>query len=313
MSGPVDIKDLADSGQARPASAPTTEIIGSRLAQVGSLQVRRALPTRGRRSVGPWCFADHFGPAEVNERLRPDIGPHPHMGLQTITWLLSGELIHRDSLGTEQTVRPGELNIMTAGHGVAHAEEAPAGYRGMIHGVQLWVAMPPETRDGPAEFEHHPELPQQELACGTATVLAGALHNAVSPARRDTDHVGADLALDGGRTVLTLEPRYEYALLVTSGMITAESQSLAPGRLLYLGAGRSELRLGSSEPSRALLLGGVPFPEPLHMWWNFVARSRDEIDAAYRDWASDSGRFGTVASSLPRVETGPPPWHPADS
>src|ERR1019366_5614363 len=135
MSGPVDAQDVPDSVDTQgpaPVPAPVVALSDSRLAGVGSLQVRRALPNRGRRTVGSWCFADHFGPVEADEQHRPDIGPHPHMGLQTVTWLLDGELRHRDSLGSEQVIRPGQLNLMTAGQGVAHAEEATAGDRGAL-------------------------------------------------------------------------------------------------------------------------------------------------------------------------------------
>jgi quercetin 2,3-dioxygenase len=175
MSGPVDVTDLPDTDECPTAPAPVLAISESRLAQVGSLQVRRALPNRARRTVGAWCFADHFGPANLSEQRRPDIGPHPHMGLQTVTWLLDGELVHRDSIGSERPIHPGQLNLMTAGHGVAHAEEATSGYRGPVHGVQLWVAQPSATRDGPPAFEHHRELPHVEVGNGTATVLVGEL------------------------------------------------------------------------------------------------------------------------------------------
>jgi redox-sensitive bicupin YhaK (pirin superfamily) len=304
----VDV-ERSDQGQATPLTGAPV-VTESRLAQVGSLQVRRVLPTRGRRTVGAWCFADHFGPAEVDEHLRPDIGPHPHMGLQTVTWLLDGELMHRDSFGSEQAIRPGQLNLMTAGHGVAHAEEGVTGYRGPIHGVQLWVAQPSATRDTPPAFEHHAELPQVELSTGVGTVLIGQVAGASSPARRDAQHVGVDLNLHPGDSSIPLDPQYEYALVVTSGAVTIPGQTVSPGQLLYIGSGRDELELHTDEAGRALLLGGLPFAEQLLMWWNFVARTRQEVEVAYEDWASDSGRFGTVDSSLPRIETVRPMWRP---
>jgi quercetin 2,3-dioxygenase len=310
VSGPVDDKDLLDPDESRtvPESAPA--ISDSRLAQVGALQVRRALPNRARRTVGAWCFADHFGPADVSEQHRPDVGPHPHMGLQTVTWLLDGELVHRDSLGSEQPIRPGQLNLMTAGHGVAHAEEATAGYRGSIHGVQLWVAQPSATRDGRPAFEHHPELPHIEIGSGTATVIVGELDGSASSARRDTDHVGIDLALRPGDTAVPMVPAFEYGLVVLIGAVSVEGRTVTPGHLLYSGVGRDELGLRTAEGGRVLLLGGMPFGEQLLMWWNFVARTRDEVDAAYDDWAGDSGRFGRVRSRLSRIETSRPLWRP---
>jgi redox-sensitive bicupin YhaK (pirin superfamily) len=311
MSGPVEMTDLEARAGLPVMDAPLT--IPSRLATVGDLEVRRALPTRGHRTVGAWCFADHFGPAQVSDRRKPDIGPHPHMGLHTVTWLWAGQLLHRDSLGSEQLIRPGQLNLMTAGHGVAHAEESPDHYRGPIHGIQLWVAQPSATRAGPPAFEHHPALPRLDLDRGQATILVGALADARSPARRDSDHVGVDLDLEPGTTPLPAVSEYEYALIVASGTVAAEGQRIVPGQLLYLGAGRDELILGATRPSRALLLGGVPFPEQLLMWWNFVARTRDEIDAAYDAWTADSGRFGQVNSGLPRIGVGRPPWRPSRS
>jgi len=309
VSGPVDITDSFDAETRTGTTTPTVVVSDSRVAGVGSMQVRRALPNRGRRTVGAWCFADHFGPLEADESHRPDIGPHPHMGLQTVTWLLEGELLHRDSLGSEQMIRPGQLNLMTAGHGVAHAEEATNGHRGPIHGVQLWVAQPSTTRDGLPAFEHHAELPHIEWTNCDATVLVGEVAGSASPARRDTEHVGVDLRLRGPSTV-PLEPTFEYALIVLDGAVSLDSTTATPGHLVYLGSGRDELAVGSDRESRVLLLGGSPFEERLLMWWNFVARTRDEVDEGYNDWTSDSGRFGRVASSLPRIEADRPIWMP---
>lgn len=317
MSGPVDAADLEASAVAEPGEVEPVrvapELIPSRVARVGGLDVRRALPTRGHRTVGAWCFADHFGPMEVSENATPDIGPHPHMGLQTVTWLWAGELVHRDSLGSEQVIRPGQLNLMTAGGGVAHAEEAPADYRGPVHGMQLWVAQPSTTRSGAAAFEHHADLPRLQLERGEATVLVGTLAASSSPARRDSEHLGVDLELQPGSSALPAESSFEYAIVVGSGTVEVEGRPVGSGQLLYLGAGRDQLDVRAGEPSRALLLGGVPFGEQLLMWWNFVARTRAEIDIAYDDWSGDTGRFGQVASRLERIGTGRPPWRPGST
>ncbi|NNN08641.1 MAG: pirin family protein [Acidimicrobiaceae bacterium] len=147
------------------------EILTARNAHVGSLRVRRVIPQRRRRTVGAWCFADHMGPADVSENSGLDIGPHPHTGLQTVTWLVDGQALHHDSLGFEQVIAAGELNLMTAGHGVSHAEEATGHYRGTLQGIQLWIAQNNELRDGVARFEHHGDLPQVALTEGSATVL----------------------------------------------------------------------------------------------------------------------------------------------
>jgi redox-sensitive bicupin YhaK (pirin superfamily) len=275
---------------------------------VGALPVRRVLPRRVCRTVGSWCFADHAGPVQVRHDQPVDIGPHPHMGLQTVTWLLAGELLHRDSLGSEQLIRPGQLNLMTAGHGVAHAEENPGSFLGEFHAVQLWVAQPESTRHGAGAFEHHAELPRLEWAGVRATVFVGDFENAVSPARRDTEHVGAELALDVPEATVPLRRDYEYALIVLEGSVAIGERVAEPGLLAYLGEGRDEVGLKVAAPARALLLGGVPFSEPVLMWWNFVARTREEVSDARRHWTADDGRFGTVRTSLARIEVGPPPW-----
>src|SRR5918998_1713717 len=208
-------------------------------------------------------------------------GQHPHTGLHTVTWLLDGEVLHRDSLGTEQVIRAGQLNLMTAGEGVTHSEEATGRYRGQLHGVQLWVAQPEATRHGPAAFEHHAELPQVELDNAVATVLVGELAGAVSPARRDTPLVGVDAALGPGTGAWPLEPAFEHALVVLEGEVLAGEQVVRPGELAYLGIGRAQVVLSAAERARLLLLGGEPLGEPVLMWWNFVVRSRDELDRAY--------------------------------
>ena len=310
MSGPVTTEDVAPRPDRDPQPGPEVELLTGREAQVGSLTVRRVLPRRPRRTVGAWCFLDHMGPVEVTSTNGPDIGPHPHMGLQTVTWLLAGELVHRDSLGSEQPIRPGQLNLMTAGHGVVHAEENTGGYRGPMQGAQLWVAQPDATRNGPAAFEHHAELPHLELDSAVATVLIGSLAGASSPARRDTDHVGVDLVLRAPGTTVPVPPAYELALAVLEGAVTVGGQVARPGALAYLGAGRDEWRLETTGPARALLIGGVPFGEQILMWWNFVARTTEEVSAARQQWMAEDGRFGPVDSTLARIPVGPPPWEP---
>jgi len=312
MSGPVSVDD-APAGPApeEPASPPCVELTDSHEATVGAMTVRRALPRRSRRTVGSWCFADHLGPAAVTVDEGVDIGPHPHIGLQTVTWLIAGEILHRDSLGSEQIIRPGQLNLMTAGHGVSHSEEHTGRYRGELHGAQLWVAQPEATRHGDAAFEHHAELPRAEIDELTATVLVGSLGDAASPARRDTDHLGVSLDLRPGRSVLPVSAVHEHALVVLAGAVSVDAQLVTPGHLAYLGLGREELALDARETATALLLGGTPFESPVLMWWNFVARTREEVDTAQRDWMSGSDRFGAVASPLHRIPVGPPPWRRA--
>lgn len=309
MSGPVGQADAA-AVEDRGAPEPNTlQLFDSRTAKVGDMEVRRALPRRGHRTVGAWCFADHMGPASVTAERGIDIGPHPHMGLQTVTWLLAGEVLHRDSLGSEQVVRRGELNLMTAGAGVSHAEEATGTYEGELHGIQLWVAQPESTRNGPAAFEHHADLPQVDLDAATATVFVGQFSGASSPARRDSDHLGVDMSLRPGRTTAPLRRECEHAVVVLSGSVQIDDARIEPGHLAYLGTDRTELVLTASHDARVILLGGVPFPEQILMWWNFVARTADEVDAAQDAWQTMSGRFGVVRSGLDRIPAPPlPPW-----
>jgi quercetin 2,3-dioxygenase len=204
------------------------DVLEDRTAQMGGLVVRRALPKRTRRTVGPWCFLDHFGPASLDEASM-EIGPHPHTGLATVTWVVEGEVVHRDSLGSEQLVRPGQLNLMSAGRGVAHAEESPAGARGSLHGAQLWVAQPERTRTGVPAFEHHAELPVAELGDGTvATVLVGELGGVRSAARADHPAVGADLVV-GGSAPVPLDPAFEHALVVLAGVVQVDGRPVSPG------------------------------------------------------------------------------------
>lgn len=274
---------------------------------VGGTPVRRALPQRERRTVGAWCFADHIGPVDVSNPDDAGIGPHPHIGLQTVTWLVDGELRHRDSLGSDQVIRPGQLNLMTAGSGVAHAEEWHAG-RDRYHGIQLWVAQPDATRHGDAAFEHHAELPMVDLDAATATVLVGALEGETSPARRDTDHLGYDLSLRSGTTVVPLDAAAEHALIVLDGAVHVGSTTLGPGQLGYLEPGRDEVPVQVDDMARAMLIGGAPFEARVSMWWNFVGREHDELTVAQRDWNAHEERFGTVTSVLDRIDAPEVPW-----
>lgn len=308
MSGQLSADDATTTPSRDAPAVCDIEIVEGRTAEVGGFGVRRILPRRPRRTVGAWCFVDHMGPGQVTDGHGLDIGPHPHIGLQTVTWLLDGAVLHRDSLGSEQVIRPGQLNLMTAGHGVSHAEETTGTHRGGLHGVQLWVALPTATRDGDAGFEHHADLPRVELGNGTGTVLIGELLDTRSPARRDTDHVGVELDLRIGRTTVPLERSHEHALVALTGAVSVSGRRLEPGRLGYLGTDRDEVAIDATEATRVLLIGGTPFPAPLVMWWNYVARTRDEITAAHQDWTAGAERFGRVASPLARIDVPGPPW-----
>jgi hypothetical protein len=281
-----------------PAPPATMELLEGAPVALGGprgFAVTRTLPNRQRRTVGAWCFLDAYGPHELAGSDGMRVGPHPHTGLQTVTWLVAGEVLHRDSLGNTQEIRPGQLNLMTAGRGIAHAEQTPREHSPVLQGVQLWVALPHAERDRPPAFAHHDDLPVVTGGGLTATVLMGTLAGVTSPARCHTPLVGAEITLAAGRSApLPLRPDFEYAVLTLDGAATVDDATLKPGPLLYLGAGRSSVRLGTGSASRVLLLGGEPFEERLVMWWNFVARDHDEIVQMRADWTDESPRYGTV-------------------
>ncbi|MGA5299096.1 pirin family protein [Nucisporomicrobium flavum] len=284
----------------------TTEVLEGAPVALGGprgMEVVRTLPNKHRRLVGAWCFLDAYGPHDLTTAAGMRVGPHPHIGLQTVSWLVRGEILHRDSLGNRQEIRPGSLNLMTAGRGISHSEETPGTHGPVLQGVQLWVALPAADRDVAPSFDHHDDLPVLTGPGLTATVLMGDLAGATSPARCHTPLVGAELTLAAGAdTRLPLRPDFEYALLTLDGEAAVAGTPLKPGPLLYLGAGRSSLSLSAGPESRVLLLGGEPFEEKLVMWWNFVGREHDEIVAAREAWESGGdGRFGTV-----RGYDGPP-------
>jgi len=270
------------------------EVTAAREARVGDMTVRRLLPLRLRRSVGAWCFVDHYGPMSVDGVAGMRVPPHPHIGLQTVTWLLSGNVLHRDSLGSEQMIRPGQLNLMTAGRGIAHSEESPAEHDPQLHGVQLWVALPDAFRHTQPAFAHHADLPAAGVGGFEATVFAGSLAGAQSPAIMFSEIVGAELAATRDASAnVPLAPAHEHVVFAAAGPAAVAGTSLHPGQLIYLGTGRERVAVSAPAGSRLILLGGVPLGETLLMWWNLVARTPDEIAAAAADWRA--GRFAPVA------------------
>jgi quercetin 2,3-dioxygenase len=290
-----DPAETVCGGAVSVAARPAADLIPGREVPLGRYTtVRRFLPHRTRRMVGAWCFLDHFGPDSVIALPGMQVPPHPHTGLQTVTWLLDGEILHRDSLGSMQTIRPGQLNLMTSGHGIAHSEESPRDRPPSLHGLQLWVALPEEARHGEPRFAHHPDLPVLRDSGLAVTVIAGELGGARSPALVHTPLVGADIALEAAtHTRLALEPDFEYAVLVASGAVEVTDGELTTGSMLYLGSGRSDLSIRATAPTRLFLIGGAPFEEELVMWWNFVGRSHEDIVEARADWAAGR-RFGVV-------------------
>ncbi|WP_422769277.1 pirin family protein [Plantactinospora sp. WMMC1484] len=257
--------------------------------------VRRLLPQRQLRTIGAWCFVDHFGPDDVANRPGMGIGPHPHTGLQTVTWLVHGEIRHLDSLGNDQLIRPGQLNVMTSGFGIAHSEYSPPEHPPVLHGLQLWVALPEAARSGPPGFAHHADLPVLTEQGFSVTVLVGEVGGLRSPAVVHSPLLGAQLWLPaGGPARLPLTAGFEHGLLVMSGAAEVGGVALTPGSLLHLGSGRADLVVEAAGPTRLMLLGGEPFDEALVMWWNFVGRSHEEIAEARAEWAAGASRFGRV-------------------
>ncbi len=258
-------------------------------------EVRRVLPNKQRRMIGAWCFVDHYGPEDITGREGMRVPPHPHTGLQTVSWLLDGEIHHRDTLGSDALVVPGQLNLMTSGPGIAHSEESPPGHSTIMHGVQLWVALPePARREAARAFTQYADLPRIERDGLVATVFVGTLDGARSPATTFSPLVGAELVVRSDVRV-PLRRDFEYGVLAIDEGLVVEGQRIGVSEIGYVGAGRDALALDTSGgPARGLLLGGAPFTEELVMWWNFIGRSHEEIVEFRRLWNDEDEQFGRV-------------------
>jgi redox-sensitive bicupin YhaK (pirin superfamily) len=315
VSGPVDPAgdQVVETTGERHLGAGTIQVREGRTATVGGIGIYRVLPTKGRRTIGPWCFVDLMSPDDIENPPRLEVGPHPHIGLATVTWLFAGAALHSDSLGTEQLIRPGELNLMTAGHGIAHAElgvEAVAAEdTGGILGVQMWLAQTDATRHGASSFQHVEELPAFEMTGGHGRVLVGEYAGLASPAVVDHPTVGLDMTTLAPVTV-EAHPDFEYGIVPIDRPFLIDDTIVESGSLAIVPPGRESLHLRSSTPGgRAMVLGGRPLGVEIKMWWNFVARNFDELTAAWRDWqAHNDDRFGAVPSELDRIDAPVPPW-----
>ena len=273
------------------------EVLSAREVPFGgprAMTVRRTLPQRMRSLIGAWCFADHYGPTTVEDSGGMDVPPHPHTGLQTATWLFAGEVEHRDSLGTHAIVRPGELNLMTGGHGICHSEVSTG--VAPLHGVQLWIALPDANRHTARAFHHHAP-PTIDIGGATARVFLGSLADETSPVPTFTPLLGAEIVLDPQAAVtLAVDPTHEHGVLVDTGTAVLAGTDLARADLGYLAPGTATLELANpgEQSARVLLLGGAPFDEDIVMWWNFVARSHDEVMAFREAWERESDQFGRI-------------------
>lgn len=297
------------AGQEERPTARIERII-ARAAELGEgLTIHRALPTRQRRMVGAWCFLDHIGPVTFAPGQGMHVGAHPHTSLQTFTWMIEGEILHRDSLGNEQTIRPGQVNLMTAGRGIAHTEDSlPSA--GRLLAAQLWIALPSRLADCEPAFDHYPDLPVWTCEGCTLTLLAGTHDGRTAPARLYSPLVGLDIHSPGAaRLRMPLDPAFEYGVLPLEGRIAVAGEVFEPGEFAYLGMHWRDALLECAPGSRALLLGGEPFGETVLMWWNFVGFSQQAITEAQREWEAQGPRFGSVKGGEGRRLSAPvPPW-----
>jgi quercetin 2,3-dioxygenase len=292
----------------RADGGPEELLLTARRVPLGkTTEVSRALPDRQIRMIGAWCFLDHYGPEDVSRSAGMQVWAHPHTGLQTVSWLFDGEIEHRDSLGSQAIVRPGELNIMTAGHGIVHSEISQPDKPPMLHGVQLWVALPGAMRDRAPAFDSYVNLPDLIRPGMAGKVLIGEVDGASSPALGYSPLCGAELRLDSGAdVVIPIEESFEYGVFVVAGAVVAESTTAAVDQLLYLGSGRQSLRLRSPYGGRVIMLGGQPFAEHIVMWWNFIGRSHQEIVEFRSAWEKRDVRFSPIVSRSEKAMEAPP-------
>ncbi|CAM5610344.1 Pirin family protein OS=Streptomyces tendae OX=1932 GN=GUR47_06110 PE=3 SV=1 [Streptomyces tendae] len=288
----------ATSGPGRPAGVPRVDVLSAREVPLGgprAMPVRRTLPQRARTLIGAWCFADHYGPLDVTASHGMVMPPHPHTGLQTVSWLFGGEIEHRDTLGTHALIRPGEMNLMTGGHGIAHSEVSTP-HTTALHGVQLWVALPEEHRDAARDFQHYVPEPAR-VGGADIRVFLGSLAGRTSPVRTFTPLLGAEIVVEPRATVtLGVDAAFEHGLLVDSGDVRLIDTVLRPAELGYVPPGADTLTMvnETDTPARTVLLGGPPFGAEIVMWWNFVGRSHEDVVKAREDWEASSDRFGVI-------------------
>jgi redox-sensitive bicupin YhaK (pirin superfamily) len=267
-------------------------------------EVLRLLPHKQKRMVGAWCFVDVFGPRDVQDQPGMTVPPHPHMGLQTVSWLVRGTVRHRDSLGTSVLVEPGRVAVMSAGNGIAHSENSAVSDDTVsddtfLHGAQLWVALPEQARHGQPAFTLHEPAPIWEAPGLRAQVFVGRMGRTLAPAQAVTPLLGAELSPESAQSragSVPLDPAYEHFLVPLTGTVFTCDREVGTGQAIYLGTRRDHLDLELTDGARVLLLGGLPFEEEIVMWWNFVARTHEEIEQARLQWNTGGDpRFGEVS------------------
>jgi len=263
---------------------------------LGDFVVRRLLPVAARRMVGPFIFFDHMGPAEFPPGRAVDVRPHPHIGLATITYLFEGQILHRDSVGSEQTIDPGDLNWMIAGSGIVHSERVTETVRQSgqkLHGLQLWIALPADREEGPAEFFHHPaaDLPKGGEPGASWTLIAGSAFGKTSPAKTFSPMAYLEIKLEAGACFALPDGIREKAVYLVSGDIEVECNPIAPGEMAAWAEGE-DLVVMAREDSHLVMIGGEPLAEPRFIYWNFVSSSKERLEQAKDDWKS--GKFPKV-------------------
>jgi len=280
-----------------------------------AMPVRRSLPQRAQSLIGAWCFVDHYGPDDVSATGGMVVPGHPHTELQTVSWLFTGEVEHRDTTGTHAFVRPGQLNLMTAGSGIAHSEYSTAATT-VLHGVQLWIALPAAHRFADPGFRHY-EPPTIDAGGAQARVFLGRLFGQTSPVPAYSALVGAEVTLTPGLSLeVEVDAGHEHGFLCDTGRLAVGGATAQPGEIVFHPAGASAITLRASapEPTRVLVLGGEPFGEQIVMWWNFIGRSHEEVVGFRQEWqrqrsgqaAGPPGRYGVFpgewAHTLPAPE-----------
>jgi redox-sensitive bicupin YhaK (pirin superfamily) len=283
--------------------APVETVILPRARDIGEFEVRRALPSKEKQMVGPFIFFDQMGPAEFLVGRGMDVRPHPHIGLSTVTYLFRGQIDHRDSLGTFETIRPGELNWMTSGQGIVHSERTPAQDRlegPDLFGIQAWVALPRSVEDTIPAFQHYArdEMPEIHDSGTQVRLIAGSLYGESSPVVTHSDMFYAEVVLESGASIPLSADYDERAIFIVEGALEIAEDVYEAGRLVVLRPG-DEIRVTSKGPSRSMFLGGEPMDGPRYLWWNFVASSKDRIEQAKNDWKLD--RFARVPGDDERI------------
>jgi redox-sensitive bicupin YhaK (pirin superfamily) len=277
---------------------PILETITPVSHDLGDFTVRRVLPSPRRTMVGPFIFVDEFGPAAIEPGHGMGVRPHPHIGLATVTWLFAGDyagaIEHRDSLGSFATIRPGQVNLMTAGRGIVHSERSPAAERAAgpkLFGMQTWLALPDGREDCEPAFETIADLPLIEDGCSSARVIMGTLWGQTAKTTQHSPTIYAEILVGPGGTMPIDPEADERAVMLVSGEARIDAMPLGLYELAVLAPGRA-MTLASERGGRVMLLGGEAFTTPRHVWWNFVHSSRDAINQAKRDWAN--GKFPKV-------------------